>query len=430
MVPYFLRFYGALKSAQKLTDFSKYHIDCISKGDVGLFYLVSLSGCCRGDEPGQDPPPAPQHDGGDGRRGGQGDGQSGTHPLRYPFQLPGPQVLSGVGGHGVAVGCGGDLQDTVELVGGGESGDEGHAEAVDDGLDDHAAHGDDGILQGHGQAQLHEQAPQRPVEGPVLPLQAERLHPAQPQDAAPRRQALGDDGRRRRATDAPVEVFDEPEVQGDVGQGGRRHGDQRRPPVPQSPEHGGSQIVGRHHRQPGEQHPEIVDGDGPDLLGDPQQRRHRLRHRLAAYRHQDAAQGREQDGAGRRLPQPDEVPRAEPLGHEDGEALGKALDGPQGEPVEPIHRPQGRQGVHAQHPAHYGGVHHGIHLLENIPRHQGEGEQEKQPPGTALRVYGQAGLLLGHGLSPICVSGVHYYISIGLFFNRGREKVREINFQG
>lgn len=53
MVPYFLRFYGALKSAQKLTDFSKYHIDCISKGDVGLFYLVFLSGCARGHEAGQ-----------------------------------------------------------------------------------------------------------------------------------------------------------------------------------------------------------------------------------------------------------------------------------------------------------------------------------------------------------------------------------------
>ena len=43
----------------------------------------------------------------------------------------------------------------------------------------------------------------------------------------------------------------------------------------------------------------------------------------------------------RKIPLPP-FPRAEPLGHEDGEALGKALDGPQCEPVEPVHRPQGR----------------------------------------------------------------------------------------
>ena len=44
------------------------------------------------------------------------------------------KILPHIGGNGIAVGQGGDFQQAVELVGGGIAGDEGHAEAVDDGL--------------------------------------------------------------------------------------------------------------------------------------------------------------------------------------------------------------------------------------------------------------------------------------------------------
>ena len=49
------------------------------------------------------------------------------------------QILTGIGGDGIAEGNGGGFHEAVELVGGGKAGDEGKAQAVNDGLHRHAA---------------------------------------------------------------------------------------------------------------------------------------------------------------------------------------------------------------------------------------------------------------------------------------------------
>ena len=115
----------------------------------GLLHLLRRAR----DEAAQEGPSEQQHGGGDDHGGAQGDGQRGPHPLADAAVPPGPQVLADIGDHGVAVGGGGDLQDAVEFVGGGEAGDKQHAEAVDHELDNHAADGDNAVLERHGRAQ-------------------------------------------------------------------------------------------------------------------------------------------------------------------------------------------------------------------------------------------------------------------------------------
>ncbi len=358
------------------------HDGQIAIGNVQRLHALSR---VRRQEPGQDPSPEAQHGSHDAHRCNQGDSRPHPHPSPDPAYLTRAQILSGIGGHGIAVGGGGHLQNPVQLVGGGDTGDERDPEAVDDGLHDHPAHGDHRVLECHGQSEGHEPAAEGSLQLPVLPSQPQHLNPADMPDTVSSREALRDQCGDCRPLHAPAEAHDEQEIQHDIGQRGNHHGDQGLPAIAQGPQDSRRQVVHHDHRQPREQDTQIRHGNRTDLLGRPEQRHHRSHCRFADQRQRRRAHSGQDDGIGDDLPQLPVLARAEFLGHQDGEALGKALDDPQGQPVQPVHRPQRGQRIHPQHLAHHGGIHHGIHLLEDVPRHQGKGEQEQQLPGRPFR---------------------------------------------
>ena len=126
------------------------HNGQVEIGDVhGLCHLLGRPG----DKPAQNDPAQQKHCGGDDHRGAQGDDQGGAHPLADALVLLRAQVLAHVGDHGVAVGGGRDFQNAVQLIAGGEAGDEQNAVGVDDKLHNHAADGDDAVLKCHGESQ-------------------------------------------------------------------------------------------------------------------------------------------------------------------------------------------------------------------------------------------------------------------------------------
>ena len=86
--------------------------------------------------------------------GDEGDEGGLAHAGTDAVEAPRPQVLAGVGSNGVAEGHRRGLQQAVELVGGGKARDVEIAQAVEHLLHRHAAHGDHGILEGHGRGQL------------------------------------------------------------------------------------------------------------------------------------------------------------------------------------------------------------------------------------------------------------------------------------
>ncbi len=123
-------------------------------GQIKISNLHSHGGFlrCTGDKTAQDQFSEQEHGGGDSDGGGQGDQKRGAHPLADTLIFSCAQVLAYIGNHGVAVRGGGDFQNAVQLIAGGISGDKDDAKAVDDKLKDHAAHGNDAVLERHGSA--------------------------------------------------------------------------------------------------------------------------------------------------------------------------------------------------------------------------------------------------------------------------------------
>ena len=69
---------------------------------------------------------------------------------------------------------------------------------------------------------------------------------------------------------------------------------------------------------------------------------------------------------------------AEALGDQDREALGEAGGHPLNQPDDPFADPQCGEGLHPHHLADDDGIHHGVHLLEDVAQHQGQGEKEDE----------------------------------------------------
>ena len=107
-----------------------------------------------GNEQGKAGPARQEHHSRKAQGGDEGDEGGLAHAGTDAVEAPRPQVLAGVGSNGVAEGHRRGLQQAVELVGGGKARDVEIAQAVEHLLHRHAAHGDHGILEGHGRGQL------------------------------------------------------------------------------------------------------------------------------------------------------------------------------------------------------------------------------------------------------------------------------------
>ena len=176
--------------------------------------------------------------------GDEGDEGGLAHAGTDAVEAPRPQVLAGVGGNGVAEGHRRGLQQAVELVGGGKARDVEIAQAVEHLLHRHAAHGDHGILEGHGRGQFQQLPCVAPVEGKFSLLEAQRFQLQHGHQADHRGHALSDNGGGGGSDYAPVEHHHKQQIQGDVRHGGGHHGDQRRTGITQRPQQGGKQVIG------------------------------------------------------------------------------------------------------------------------------------------------------------------------------------------
>ncbi len=100
-------------------------------------------------------------------------GRPRARPIEFAKTPELPQILPDIGAHGIPKGSRGDFQYAVELVGRAVSSDKGDAKSVDDLLHDHAAHGDDGVLQRHREPQTNQNPIQFPLKAEIFLSQEE-----------------------------------------------------------------------------------------------------------------------------------------------------------------------------------------------------------------------------------------------------------------
>ena len=331
-----------------------------------------------GDEQPQHQPAKHQHSGGDHHRGDQGDHCGPSLAPLDALHLPGAQVLAHIGGHRKTVGSGGDFQQAVQLVGGGKSRQKQHPKPVDHRLHHHAPHGNDGVLQRRGGAQLQKQHRLAGGQAQVLPGNLQQGHPPDMGKTVHRRGPLGEHRGDGSPRNAPPEAHDEQKVQPHVEQGGHSHRVQGRFAVPQGPQDGGQQVVGHNHRDAAKHNPQIQQRPREDVRRGGQHLEHRPGGQLAGRRQQQGKSGAQGGAAPHRPGQFPVIFSAEMLSHEDGKPLGEPLDNAQHHPVEPVGGPQGGQGAHPHHLPHHGGIYHGVQLLEHVPHHQRQGKGDEQ----------------------------------------------------
>ena len=164
------------------------------------------------DEQAEDGAAPDEHGGADTKRGGYAHEGGGAQALLNARKLLRTEVLPGKRSHRKAEGGRRDFQQAVQLVRGGKTGDEQEAEAVDDVLHAHAAHGDDGVLKGHRRAQANQRADGGAVGHEVPARQAQHRQVEGRAQAEQRGEYLRDDRRGRGARDAPMKDDDEQKV--------------------------------------------------------------------------------------------------------------------------------------------------------------------------------------------------------------------------
>ena len=345
--------------------------------------LRGLGRVLRGDEAGKQRFAKEQHRRADQRRGQHPRHHAGAHAPADAAIGRYAEVLPHVDGHGVAKGGGGDLQDAVELVGGGISGHEDDVEAVDHALHDHAAHGDDHVLHRHRRAQRHQAQAEPDVRAQVLPADADETAAPEGAQADERRAALSDDRGDGRALHAHIEGGHEEQVQRDIDRAGEDHRQKRRPAIAHGAEDSRKEVEGHDHRQAPEDDAYVGKRGIDDGRGRFQHAQHEGREQLSGGGERHGADGRERACVADGAPQTRAVLRAKLLRHAHGEALRQPLNDGEHHPVEPVHRAQRRQRLEAEYAADDGRIRHGVELLEGVGHHQRQREREDEPQRAA-----------------------------------------------
>ena len=314
------------------------------------------------------------HGRGNYHRSGNRHFQSGAHSLANAAVFFRSQILPCIGGHGKAKGGCGQLQQAVQLVGGGKTGYKQESEPVDDELYHQSAHRNDRILKRHGQAQLKQPAAETAIRMPVGFGHTENRHAPEHSQTEQAGTALGNDRCSGGAGNAPVEAHDKQQVQPDVDHGSHQHGVQRGSAVAHGPENGGHHVVSRYNDGAGKNDSQIGKGAGQHVVRRVQQPQHRFRQQQTGNGHHHGDDGGKQRAHGGDFPKAVLIFCAESLGNQDGKALSKAHNDAQYQPVEPIRSSKGSQRFYAQHLSHHHGVHHGIQLLADVACHQRQGK--------------------------------------------------------
>ena len=183
-----------------------------------------------------------------------------------PFVFSGAQVLTGVGGDGEAEGDGSDFQKPVQFIGSGEARHKDNAEAVDNGLEDHAADADDDILEGNGASKAEKCSDE---SGAGLEISSGESQGGCLPDVVGTEDAgdqLGNEGCSGSSWNSPSKAGNEEDVQHDVHHRGDPHGDQRSTSVPDSSQDAGKPVVGHDDGNAGEHDADVKQGIPYDLF--------------------------------------------------------------------------------------------------------------------------------------------------------------------
>ena len=186
---------------------------------------------------------------------------------------------------------------------------------------------------------------------------------------------LGEDRRPGRARAAHVEIEDEDEVQHDVQRRGEDQEVERAPAVAQRAHDGGGKIIEDRRRDARQDHDEVGIGVLEDVC--------RRLHPDEDVARQEHRHDRDDDRHGQRDPgtvghvaaQVVLVLRAEALRHGDGKPRARARAEANDQELQGADGAHRRKGVHAQVLADDDGVHHAVHLLEQVA------EDERQRKG-------------------------------------------------
>ena len=194
---------------------------------------------------------------------------------------------------------------------------------------------------------------------------------------------LGEHGCRGGSGHAPAEDDDEEDVQGDIGDGGAAHGDERGAAVAEGAEDGPGEVIGHGDRHAAVDDRQVERGHVEDAVRRVQQAQRAAHREQGEEGEQRGDAGGELDGDGDGPAQALFVLGAEALGDEDGEALSCAADDAEDEPAEPVRRADGGEGFHPGEAPDDGRVGHRIELLEDVAQHQGQGEGDDVFVGLA-----------------------------------------------
>ena len=145
------------------------------------------------------------------------------HDAPHPFVFAGADVLADHGGAGRVDGVGQHVEGAVQFMADAGEGGNGDAERVDPGIDEHFGQLDGGVLEGHGEAQGHEQAHELPVpREEEARRQGEVVFPAVAQqegEAEDAAQSLAEHRGEGRTAGAHAQQGHEEQVQDDVQEG-------------------------------------------------------------------------------------------------------------------------------------------------------------------------------------------------------------------
>ena len=146
------------------------------------------------------------------------------HPLPDPSDLTGPQILSNIGDHGIAIGSRRDLQQAVELVCRRKPGNKYNPKAIDNRLYDHTSHRNDPILKRHRRTKKKKLPCHTLMQPKIRPREGKHLNLPNMVNTEKCRNKLCDQRRGCRSCNAHMKAENKQDIQQNIGKRSHNHG--------------------------------------------------------------------------------------------------------------------------------------------------------------------------------------------------------------
>ena len=317
--------------------------------------------------------------------GDQSEGNGAGDTLLGPFHLIAAQILAHKGGGGQGNGLHGQEQQLIYLCVGGPAGHTVVTEEIDIGLNENVGEGSDSHLDGGGDAHPEDLLQHIPVELQFLRLQLDAFVGSEKGDENQNGGgSLSDDGCQSNTPDTHVKDQNEHQIQNGIHDGADHKEVEGPLRVAHGPQDSGTDVVEHQAHDAAEVNTQVGGGFRQNIGGGVHQPEHERCHGQTDAGEQNAQnEGHGQggvDGAAHILVALGTVVLADDDtgtgGQTHKEADEHVHDGADGA--------HGGVGLVADIAAHHPGVHHVVHLLENIACQQGEGEGDQMLCDVAL----------------------------------------------